>query len=364
MITPVNILLIIIWALIVPFLLGSLISHGTEGKNGIRIGANIVYGFAVMCAVFQLMAVPMILLKIPFHVVKLGFIVICLLLSVLAILLMIKKGRTGQKLETSSFIKTITSDKVTLLIWIMAIVIIVFEALLLTFRMHIDTDDSRFLAEALEAVEKNTMLLHHPITGHFYNVPAGEQVKDITAPYPIFLGLIGELFSMHPTIAAHSVLPMLYIPLCYVVLNIISGYFFPGNIRARGIFMLFMATMYLFAFETIYSAGYTLLTIIWQGRSVVAMIMLPLAWYILMRMMSSEKITGWMYIVLFIVLIANAMLSNMGALFSVLLALAYFAVIIIKNRSVNQLVLMILILIPNGLYIVADKLFFNGILYR
>ena len=364
MITPINIILIIAWGIVLPFILGFSVKLILKESKEVSIGENIAYGFVAMCAIFQLLAVPMIFLHVKYHVLKYIWIILVLVISLVSVLLYLKKnGKVSYKVV--DLINEIRSDRFTLFVWVFAILVIAFETYLLTAKMHMDTDDSRFLADALEAVNQDTMLLTHPITGKFYNVAVGEQMKDITSPYPIFLGLIGELFGVHPTITAHTILPALYIPLCYVVFYLIGKTFFSSNVKYTGLFILFLSLIQLFSFETVYSAGYTLLTIIWQGRSVAAMITLPFLWYVLINITAKDMVTGRDYVVILIVATGAAMLSNMGSLFSVIMVFAYAVINAISKKSVKCFFFMCISCIPAAVFLVTEKvLVHTHILYK
>ena len=361
MINLVSVLMIIVWAVIVPYLLGNLVSRVCGDRRGV-VTMSIAYGFMLMCVLFLFAAVPMILLRTPFHVLKYVWVGITVSLSVISLIL-IRKDKGQKTLGTAEFVRGILSDRFTACI--AAMIIIVFETGLLTFKMHVDTDDARFVAEAMEAVENDSMLLRHPITGQYFGVATGEQRKDITAPYPVFIGLFSSLTGVHPAICAHTVFPFLYIPLSYLVFALAGDWLFEGDIRRKGLFLLFLSLIHLFSFETIYAAGYTLLTIIWQGRSVAAMIMLPLLWYILIKISDKEKISAGDYILIMVACLANAMLSNMAALFAFLMSLAYMTVVAVRRRSIRTAVFSIFSIIPVTALIIIGRVLSNtDILYR
>ena len=368
MITPVNILLIILWAIIVPYILGSLVTHINGPGNGRMVAAkNISYGFMLMCVIFIVPAIPMILIHVPFHILSLTWQAAVCILSVLAIAVALRERKSvsqdGREREG-----TVQPDKerrsIVLLVWAAALIVIAFETGLPVLRMHVDTDDARFLVDAMEALKKDTLLEYNPITGIHHGVPVGEQIKDVTAPFPIFIALVSDLFKLHPAITAHTVMPMLFIPLSYTVFMLIGDHVFKGNMKDTGLFMLFLSLIHLFSFETIYSAGYTLLTIIWQGRSVAAMIMLPFLWYLLLVLSDKDSQAAGDYIMVMMASVACAMLSNMGSLFAFILCMAYALSFSIRGKSIKPLVFMGLSMIPDVAVIVTSRILYTGILYR
>lgn len=352
MIGFVNILLIFAWGLIVPFLLGMLTDKLLADSEGTLCARNLALGFMLMAAIFQLLAVPMIFLHAPFHVLKYSWIIVILGLSLLSVF--VNRRTFSQKLQTQFTLKL--PDKMTLFIWIAVIFLVLLQVYLLAGHTHRDTDDARFVAEALEAVEKDTMLSYHPITGELLSQPVGEMNKDIMSPYPIFLGLVSTLFQLPPAAAAHLILPILLIPLCYVVFYVIADFFFDGNKKYTGLFLVFLSVIHLFSFESIYASGYTLLTIIWQGRSVAAMILLPLLWYLLLRMTGEHSIKPKEYLLLLISMLSCAMLSGMGIMLSLLLMAAYMCVYVLQKKSLKTVPWMILCMCPNIVCMVLSKL--------
>lgn len=359
----INVLYVIIWAIIVPFLLGMLLnalpyysygrsSNASAGGNGdnLPLAACLAFGYVSVCAIFQLLAVPMVYKGLPFHVLKISWIVVALILSVLSVI--VNRGRIISSLKgfTSCFrISEYARTEIVLIV--VTLLLIGAQTWLLAGNMHTDTDDARFVAEALEAYEKDTMLKVHPLTGEYLGAPLGEMNKDVASPYPIFIALLASLYGIHPAITAHVVLPMLFIPLCYICYWLLGRYLFRGDRKKTWLFMFFLALILLFSFESEFTLGYTLLTIIWQGRSVYAMIMLPLLLLAFMRMSGDEDIKACDYIVLICVLIASSMHSGMGSVLSFAMSLAYMAVIIFRRKSLKTAICLLACLIPTVIYI-------------
>ena len=347
MITILNIIRIIVFALIVPVLLGNLVCVLYKKEN-CGIAENAAYGFMLMCLLFFLIAVPMIFLHTSFHALLYLWFAVLAVLCMISVYLRVKRRGYKEIAESARcFFKEVTAERFTTVIWVAAAFIILFEACLPTFTMHVDTDDSRFIAEALEAVEKDTMIQYHAITGKYLGFAPGEQTKDMTSPYPIFIALLSRLYGLHPAITAHTVLPFLFIILSYIIFYMIGGVLLGTDIRKRGLFLLFLSLIIMFFFETIYASGYTLLTIIWQGRSVCAMITLPFLWYLLMLMSAKERMEKVDYIMLIGTALCNTMTSNMGSILAPCLITAYAFAKLIKGRRIVPCLFMCLCTVPS-----------------
>lgn len=356
MITFANIVRILIVAVIVPMLSGSLLSFRFENEDK-SAARDIAYGFMLMCVLFLVLAVPMIFMRMPFHTLKYSWTAVIAVLCVISLVLGLRRGKYKDILAgIRGFFGQIISDRFTGVIWIAAVFVIMFEACLPTVRMHVDTDDARFIAEAMEAVEKDTMLLHHAITGKYIGFVPGEQIKDVTSPYPLFIALLSRLFGLHPAITAHTVLPFLLILLSYIVFFMIGDFLTGSDVKKTGLFLLFLSFINLFSFETIYSSGYTLLTIIWQGRSVCAMIMLPFLWYILMRFTVKDKISVYDCLFVMAAALGNTMLSNMGSILAPIFIAAYAFVNLIKRKSLKISVFMCICAVPSFVCILITRI--------
>lgn len=340
-----NILFIIIYGLLMPFLAGQIWSRKSEEHAG-TIAFPMICGAVTMFAFFEVLAVPMILLQQPFHVLYQSWLIGMWVITVVSAIWNYKNiiqtvQMTGERLQ-----------KITIkefLVWAAAVFLILFQTWLLAGNMHTDTDDARFVAEAMEAYEKDTMLQYHPLTGEFLGQPIGEMKKDVPAPFPFYYALMGKLFQMVPAIAAHVVLPCLLIPFAYLVYFLIGSYLLKGNRLYTGLFLGLLSLIHLFAFESIYSAGYTLLTIIWQGRSVLAMIILPFIWYLLIRVTtdSEHKETKRYCLLLCATVIAACLTSSMSAILVPILTAAYMVVNVVKRRTLTPFLWMLILWIPS-----------------
>lgn len=345
MIGLINILLIFFVFIVIPFILGNLWNQLSHNEETADISVCIPFGFAIMLATYQVLSVPMIVFHFSFSALTLAWLVSIIILLFTSIYF--NRNTIIEKIKQFRLFDGY--GKTEKLIFAVALIIIIFQTCLLTFCMHMDTDDSRFVAEAMECYEQNTMLRVHPINGSFIGNPVGEMLKELTSPFPIFLATISKIIKVHPAVTAHVVLPLFLIPLCYVVVFSIGKYFLNDNKRNISTFMLIFSAIMLFSFESIYALGYTLLTIIWQGRSIVATIMLPFLWLILMKLLTES--TGWKaYIVLLIVILANCCLSGMGIMMSVGLVLTYAVTVLLLNNDFKKFIYMSLTTVPGIVY--------------
>lgn len=341
MINPMTILLVILYGLLVPFVLGLLWTRNSEYSHSLTM--SVAIGAFSMLAVFEMFAVPMILTKQPFHLL-LGYWKMAIWVAVLVSLVINVKHLPELFRGRLRILQS--KSKTEVLIWTAALFVIAFQIYMPVGHMRTDTDDARFVAEAMEAYELDTMLQYHPITGEFLGEPIGEMRKDIASPFPMFMALAGKLLRLPPAVAVHIFFPLLFIFLAYLVYYLLGNYFMHGNSKYTALFLFFLSLIHCFAYESIYAAGYTLLAVIWQGRSVLAMVIMPFIWFLLMQLMSQEHGRLRLYLMLLCAMIAGLMTSSMAIELLPILVGTYSIMIGVKQRKIMPAVLTFLCLIP------------------
>lgn len=351
--TIISFILVIIFLILVPFIIGLLGERLFIKKGGSLVFSRcFAVGFAIMLALFQAVAPFMILKGTSFDALLYLYTAAILILIIISLVI---NGKTLFSRIRNSIRKIAdnikSADKEYVIVGIIALALIVLQVSLLAFRMHTDTDDARFIAEALEAVENNTLLRLHPITGEVLSQPIGEMTKDITSPYPIWIAVMSVLTAIKPAILAHLVFPVLLIPLSYSVIYLLGTHFF-DDINKRFVYIFITSVAVLFSFESVYAWGYTLLTIIWQGRSIAAVLMIPLLWYVMMKILTDENAGYGLFFAAAIIGLANADLSGMGALMTPLVGGGFAASYFISNKKIIPTLLIVLSVIPAGVFAV------------
>lgn len=356
MIGFLNIILIILFLVVVPFVLGLLLEcMFVKASEEFMFSRCFILGMAVMLSSFGIIGAPFILKGASFRTLLYTWVVFLFILVAASVVLNLKniKSIISDGIKAIKGVLSKAEKDRRYLIYIV-LLMIVFQTSLLVFKMHMDTDDSRFIAEAVDAVENNSLLRIHPITGATLKSPLGEMRKDVFASYPIFIGALSVLTKVHPAVLAHSVFPMFLIPLSYAAMFILGNYFF-GNTKKRTVFMYVLSVVLLFSFESIYSLGYTLLTIIWQGRSIYTVILLPFSWYILMKIYTEDN-RKHLYVAFLVISIASMCLSGMGALCQIVLAMVFALCILIQNRNIVSAILIGVCVVPCGISSVFYRL--------
>ena len=285
-----------------------------------------------MWAVFEVIAVPLILLKKSFMLV-----VALWVIGIIIILFINWKNRSfaDYKLMLQCEWKRICTVQCKEMIWYLIMFgLIIYQIISCVLGTQLDEDDSRFVVNALEAYDHNSMFLINPATGEYIGTWIGELVKDVASPWMIYIAMIAKIVHIHPTIMAHTVFPGILVMIAYGIYWMIANELFHKR-QERTLFVIFVALINIHFTNSVYTSSVFLLTRIWQGKAIVAGIMIPFIFYLFLRVY--QKPCGkQLYILMGIVDAASCLMSGMGIMLSALLIgiMALYYTLLCKNLNV------------------------------
>ena len=331
----------LIWLLIIPMCLGALLS-GLIEKKMITLGTMYYSGVIFMLSVFQVIAVPMIIKKKAFGDLAILFNIVIVILAVLgALLFIVNLVRKG--LAEYLILPKIKGNRQNVVTWLVFALFFVLQLVMSVCYMTPDGDDAYYLTEAVIAVKKGMMYTENPYTGAITAL----DYRHVLAPFSMYIAFLSEHFGIHATVVAHTVLPLMLIPLTYLIFYKIACVLFRDDTSKVSVFMVAIAGLQMFGASSFYTNERFFLTRTWQGKSVVANVIIPLAIYFLLLIahktaLKSEKTNAvWqvnyslpgIYVMLFFNNLAGALASSLGLLLLVLLEGALLFVISIRNKK-------------------------------
>lgn len=180
---------------------------------------------------------------------------------------------------------------------IIAMLVIAYQMAMYVFKMHLDEDDARWIAEANDALVKNRMLLHNPATGEYIGRFVGEMTKDVFSPWSMYLAWLSRVTGIKAVVIAHTFYPPILLGLSYSAYYEIGCQLFKGK-QERGIFLLMVSVLNLFMAGNAYTQSVFTLTRIWQGKAVVAAVMIPTIMAIILRVQYRDEIRDWVLLIM------------------------------------------------------------------
>lgn len=225
-------------------------------------------------------------------------------------------------------------------VWLWAAVgFIVFQVAVAVVLAHHDADDALYVAAATTAVETDSIFRINAYTGLPYvRLPR----RYILSPFPIFLAVVSQLSGgLHPAIMAHTIFPAVFLPAAYLVQDQIGKKWFSDNKTGRGVYLFCAALLIWFSAYSVYNAGNFQMVRIWQGKALLASILLPmifyLSWAIVLKKQAEHS-----WLLYFMANLSACLLSSMGIILApvmmgIFIVLGLFCVRSLKKTALGLL---------------------------
>lgn len=291
--------ILILLVTVIPFLLGIV---PVKYMNSFQRTPAMTYlcGWFVSFSVFELVSVPFILLERSFtEVVVVYSIVLAIILGI-----SIWYGRSVIKgfLPDMGRIKKMSFW--TKLGWAVAVLFIAAQILASVFLEYYDGDDSYYVAQSVMTNTFDTMYLRDNYTGYPYSL----DIRHALSPTPIYIAWMSRLSGIHPAIIAHSVLAPAWLLLMYCVYGQIGKRLLAGNKGWQPLLLIFLAVWFAFGNVSIYTSETFIMTRTWQGKGLMAGVILPTLLLCLIYLSDKKpKIGSW---ILFVMAIISAVFAT------------------------------------------------------
>lgn len=238
---------------------------------------------------------------------------------------------------------------------VLCILCILFQLVLVTFYRHTDDDDAWYLGLAVSACETGEMFAYSPYTGNPMELSDGGDY--VLSPLPILWAALGKLFHIHPTILAHTVVPVFMLLWAYYVYWLLGKRLFGGEKESAGAyaFLLFMNVLNLFGFYSTRTSGTFLLFRSWQGKAVFCAILVPCLFYYFLGILKAMPNQERELLGIYLTMGAGCLASFSAAALMPLLLFAMALTYAVARRSIKIPLKMCGAAIPNvilaGIYV-------------
>lgn len=289
-------------------------------------------GQLLLWAVFQLIAVPMVFFKAEFSTLFWTYTGIAVLLAAVGAYTMLRARGRSKKRRTAgkAWWKRLSPFLAV------ALLIIGYQMFVYIFGMHLDEDDARWIAEANDALVRNKMLLHNPATGEYLGQFAGETAKDVFSPWSMYLAVLSRWTGIKAVIVAHTVYPPILLGLSYSAYYEIGSQLFgeKKKVHERGIFLLMVSVINLFMAGNVYTQSVFTLTRIWQGKAVVAAVMIPTILMVMLKIQTDKDMLNWLLMI--IAQTACCLFSGMGIAIGLIMSVVYGLYVTVHSIVLNR----------------------------
>ena len=348
--------MLVLMLLLAPLGTGLFINRFLAPDNR-SVGVTYISGFLILLAAFQLMTVPVIFLDAwGFDIVVKLFTVIVTLFTGLGIMqsfhLWRKEGMVFRK-------RILFKDRarVEQVQWIVMLVLLGVQLFMAVTHASFDGDDAYYVANSLVTEEAGTLYRTSPYTGRSTFLDKRHSL----AAFPIWIAYIARMTGIHATILSHTILPLVLIPLTYLIYYEIGKKLLKDKLETLPTYMIFVNILQIFGNESIYSNSTFLLIRTWQGKSMLANVVIPAIFMILLWMFEengqNSKEKGGLWILLVVVNIVAAMMSTASVFLNSFLLAVMGIIISMQEKNWKILLKMALCCIPCVVYAVLYMAF-------
>lgn len=304
----------VLWLLAVPVAAGMTLTRFTN--KGKSICFAVVCGYAGLFAVAQILIVPGIFLKASLSAVTYIYQAVALLLAAAGIFLNFKNlkamitGEAGKKTYAK------ISENA---LFFLAVLLILAQMAVAGLLAHHDADDSFYVATASTSVYTDTIFEYNPYTGNPYKkLPS----RYVLSPFPVYEAILTKLTGVDVPSFVYTIFPVFMIMLAYFIYWLWADMLFGGRRKQCALFLIFISAVQVFSNYSIYTSGTFFMLRIWQGKAVLAGVLLPAVAYMCVRLMAKDE-TGGGWPVLFCLMTASCLASSMGIILSMLMVGIY-----------------------------------------
>lgn len=306
----INIILLIISLVIVPLVIGSFMGEKSDIGKRTNLMLSYIWGNIILWAIFWFLCVPAAIFRIKLSSISLIFNIITIVLFLVAL------KQYGKKLYQTIRMLYIKLFKLDFMEWFIVALIVIQLLSSVFLKTAMDGDDATYVVTALDAVTNNEIATVRPYTG----MPGAISLKLVLTSWNYFISYLSYISGVHVAVIAHTVLPLVLVPMAYMVFCLFGMTIFKRDRKKTVCFLLGMNLLILFGGYSVYTYTFRLLVCIWQGKAVMAVIVLPFLFYFLIK---TETYGKKEILSILIIMIAACSMSLMGVGLSVLMLVIF-----------------------------------------
>lgn len=380
-----QILVLILWLLVLPVCMGLLFLPFIKRRRGAVLSvmpgfaleqseappsvmeafaAALVSGYILEFALVELIGIPIVICVVynGFSTFMKVLVPVLILLAILGVCVAFrcKKKEKQQDFYAvgggfgSSFGEISLEGK---LLWILFLAVVLFQMYMSFTRASFDGDDAYYGVQALIAQQVDTLYRVNPYTGR----SAPLDVRHALALFPVWEALAGSISGIHATIICHSVIPLVFIPLTYLIYYQIGKTLFARKRELLPMFMLLLGLWQMFGNVSLYTTETFFLTRTWQGKSFAGNFVIPTVIWIFLRLYEDEKKAVW-WILLGALNLAGGASSSLAVMLSCLMTVGFGFLFAVSKRRISILIKSGLACVWGGVYVLVYLLLTHGII--
>lgn len=382
-----HILGLLLWLVIMPLCIG-LIPANFISADKRNPGFVMLAGYFVMWAVFEVTTIPMVLfVKYDnFKVASGCFMTVSILCAIAGLGLVFRNRKRGEVFAKPAFGHVREMSRAERIEWLLFFVLLGFQLYKAAVYASFDGDDAYYVVESLIAQQADVMYRILPYTGRSTDL----DVRHVLAVFPMWIAYVASKSGIHATIVSHLVIPLVIIPLGYLIYYEIGKALFCEGVLRRSagdsndilheenlpIFMILMGLFQIFGNVSIYTNETFFLTRTWQGKAVAGSLVIPALFWMFLWIYDGaagnhpgdsgqKRHTDAGLWILFVCVNMTAGICSSIAVFLVCILMALTALCLAAVRRDHKVIIkMGAVCIPNVIYMAIYVMISRGYLLK
>ena len=284
---------ILLWFLIIPLAAGNLpvFETGKEKDWFVRMADALICGYVLLFAVFELLALPLIFTRQSFAVLKYSYEILACVLALAGVIFAWKNKKN--RADGAERKKSLSRKKIPAAMW---------------------------LAFLLVAIQMGA--------------------------YVFGMAFYSDMVHMHAAVVAHTVEPVFFLLISYLVYWKIGRKLFDKDDRKVGLFLLFLVLIQMFSYYSVYTQGTFLSIRIWQGKALLASFVLPAIFLQAKECMETNRMCG-AWVTLFLMMTSACLVSGMGIMLAPIMLGLMTLLYAVKDRNWGNIKRAVICCLPN-----------------
>ena len=331
----INFLLFAIWLTVFPWAVGLIFHRWYVGEQRLSWLKTYVFGLMTELVVFQIIAICLTFLRSRLSLLTVLWLISCGIMIVLGVwtwisrkkIYVVKKenGRRKRLLKKSNWENHLVA--------VVVIVLVAFQVIFVALHVHDDLDDAWYVGTAVISYFTDTLNVISPYSGEVLLKFSADRVL---SPWSIFCAMLGKLSFVHPTIIMHTFIPIIMIPLCYIVYFLLAKEILKQNINKTLWLLVFLCLLNIYGNWSIRSTSTFLLFRIWQGKAILSNCIIPLVICIFIYLVKDIENKSLYFVILLLTVTAGTMVSSMGVFLGPVMLFALSLVDLICYRRIGN----------------------------
>ena len=355
-----KILGLIFMLLIVPMAVGFLALNFIKSTERSYFQA-IILGYIASFALLELVGIPVVLLvNYSGYQILMGIYLTALLFTAgLGIYVFIKeilrqkdkegKAKTDVFMLRAKFDAFKASSVESRIYLIIIVLLVLFQVFMALYMSSYDADDAYYNAFARTAQQYGTLYRTNPNTGRSTTL----DMRHGMALIPIFEAIISSVSHIHLLIIVHKVMPIVLIPLSYLIFYEIGKILFLDSREKCRIFLIILTVFRIFGNISEYTTETFFFLRTWQGKAIAGNLIIPMIIYLLLNIMQKKELRDGKtyYVLLGITVIASGACSSLAVLLSLITIALLSLMTSLREKDKNILIKSALACVPGIIYI-------------